>query len=172
MAAIIKTLTALINDTSRATRDISAGLPTFHHSMKSGRLRASLSRNPRSTRTDDAKSHQSSEQEKDMGEGIVTAMLVIIAFKFCMRLLANKLDTGSAWRYPPREPAPLPDSAPRANEPIDAYYERMDQAHRLPRLPPVPPAKVRTETTARRWQHDLAAREQLDALSEKEGHGG
>jgi hypothetical protein len=55
MAAIIKILTALINDISRATRDILVRLPTLCHSMKAGRLRTSLSR---STRTDEAKNHQ------------------------------------------------------------------------------------------------------------------
>jgi hypothetical protein len=39
LAAIIKILTALINDNSRATRDISVWPPAFHHKMKSGRLR-------------------------------------------------------------------------------------------------------------------------------------
>ena len=44
MAAIIKILTALINDIGRATRDISVWLPTFHHNMTSGRLRTASSK--------------------------------------------------------------------------------------------------------------------------------
>jgi hypothetical protein len=75
-----------------------------------------------------------------MGEGIVAAMIVIIAFLPCTRLLANKLDTGSAWRYPAQGPTPFRIVRQGRSS---SYYEWMDQAHRLPRLPPVLPAKVR-----------------------------
>jgi hypothetical protein len=77
MAAIIKILTALINDVSRATRHTLVWLPTLYHNMEPGRLRTSLSRNPRSTRTDEAKSHQSSNRRVEMKAQLFATVLAI-----------------------------------------------------------------------------------------------
>jgi hypothetical protein len=79
-----------------------------------------------------------------MSGGIGGAIVLVVIFKILMRLLSNKLDTGSALHFGADGHGPLRfgNNQPRPNETIEAYYLRMDGI-----------------TTA-------------DDLSEKGGHGG
>ena len=75
----------------------------------------------------------------------------------------------------------IPSSAPKADESIDGYYRRMDGADvpesaamaRLRALNTYRPSEPRPMVTVRpALRRADTWSEQLDALSEKEGHGG